>query len=274
MSARLDDQGPRQAEPEPLVVERDSHVMVVTLNRPKARNAVNATMRAALGEALEEANQSPDIWALVITGAGDVAFCAGADLKELAVPHKRRRLDLPNWGFADFVNHPIAKPTIAAVNGMALGGGTEIALACDLVIASVGATFGLPEVKRGLIASGGGAFRLSEQIPRKIAMEILLTGEPITARRAYEIGLVNSVVDPSDVLPAAVGLAHRICANAPLAVQASKRVATGLLGDGAPSDDGRWPASYSEQQALFASTDAAEGMQAFADKRAPRWVGK
>jgi crotonobetainyl-CoA hydratase len=178
------------------------------------------------------------------------------------------------WGFAGFASHAVTKPTISAVNGYAVGGGTEIVLASDLAVASETARFGLPEVTRGIVAAAGGAFRLPEQIPRKIAMEMLLTGEPITAARALEVGLINSVVAPADVVPAALELAERISRNAPLAVQASKAIALGREEGGAPTEEPYWRLSHAKSREVLESADAREGLAAFAERRAPVWQAR
>ncbi|MEU6715105.1 crotonase/enoyl-CoA hydratase family protein [Nonomuraea sp. NPDC046802] len=250
------------------LVERRDHIMLITLNRPEARNAVNRAMTRAVGQALDEAAADTAIRAVILTGAGDKAFCAGADLKEVARGEFSTEGCEPHWGFAGCVTHPIAKPVIAAVNGFALGGGTEIALWADLVVASETARFGLPEVKRGIIAGAGGAFRLAAQLPTKVAMEILLTGEPVTAADALRLGLVNRVVPQEQVVPAALALAETVSANAPLAVQASKRIARGI------SEQDAWERTAAESAALMRSADAKEGPRAFAEKRAPVWEGR
>ena len=257
-------------------VESAEHVTTIILARPDVRNAVNLAVTLGLGDALEEAEQDPGIWAVVLTGAGDQAFCAGADLKAVArgEPISPPDPERAAWGFAGYVSHHISKPTIAAVNGFALGGGTEIALASDLVVAAETASFGLPEVRRGIIAGAGGLFRLPAQIPKKVAMEMILTGEPVTARRALELGLVNRVVPQAEVVTAALELADRICANAPLSVQASKRIANGIIDGRMPADDARWQLSSSEGAALMTSYDAKEGPLAFAEKRAPKWEAR
>lgn len=255
------------------LVTRDEHVMVITLNRPQAMNAVNSAMSQAVGEALEEADRDPAVRAVVVTGAGDRAFSAGADLKAAARGEDLRAPGHADWGFAGYVRHPISKPTIAAVNGFALGGGTELALASDLVVAVAGAQFGLPEVRRGIYAAAGGVVRLPRQVPRKIAMHMILTGEAISAGEAERWGLVNVVVD-ADVLGAAVDLGHRIAANAPLAVQTSKRIALGLRAGGIADEDAAWALSAEEGRALIASEDAKEGPRAFAERRAPVWTGR
>lgn len=259
-----------------VLAERQRHVMIITINRPEARNAVNLAVHMGIGEALEEAEADPEVRAIILTGAGDQAFCAGADLKALARgevmrPEKQEHID---WGFAGYVAHTISKPTIAAVNGVALGGGTELTLASDMAIAADSATFGLPEVKRGIFAGAGGAFRLARQVPPKIAMEILLTGDPITAQRALELGLVNAVAPRAQLLDQALELANRIAVNAPLSVRASKRIALGIQNGKVASEQDFWAMSAAEGAALMQSEDAKEGPRAFAEKRAPRWTGK
>jgi crotonobetainyl-CoA hydratase len=256
--------------------QRHGHVLLVTMNRPEVRNAVDLAVTVALGDALEEAERERDVWAVVLTGAGDKAFCAGVDLKAVArgesvLPAEPERAA---WGFAGYVSHHIGKPTIAAVNGFALGGGTEIALASDLVVAADSASFGLPEVRRGIFAGAGGLFRLPAQIPKKVAMEMILTGEPITAQRAFELGLVNRVVPQDQVVDAALDLAGKITANAPLAVQASKRVANGIRDGGVAAEAGPWELSRAEALVLRQTADAAEGPRAFAEKRGPRWEAR
>ncbi|WP_062357724.1 crotonase/enoyl-CoA hydratase family protein [Herbidospora yilanensis] len=256
-----------RSEPAALV-ERRGHVMVITFNRPEVRNAVDGALTRAVGEALDEAADDPAVRAVVVTGAGDRAFCAGADLKAVA----RGEFDgdgvKPHWGFAGCVTHPISKPVIAAVNGFALGGGTEIALWADLVVAADTAVFGLPEVRRGIIAGAGGAFRIVEQLPLKVAMEILLTGRHVPADEMHRLGLVNRVVPLDEVVSAAVELAESIAGNAPLAVQASKRIARGL------SETESWNRTSAETRAVMESADAKEGPRAFAEKRAPVWEGR
>ncbi|MGA9677388.1 MAG: enoyl-CoA hydratase-related protein, partial [Mycobacterium sp.] len=202
-----------------VLVDRSGNVLIITINRPEARNAVNSAVSIGVGNALEEAQNDPDVRAVVITGAGDKSFCAGADLKAIARRENLYHPDHAEWGFAGYVQHFIDKPTIAAVNGTALGGGTELALASDLVVAHELAQFGLPEVKRGLIAAAGGVFRIVNQLPQKVAMELLLTGEPLTASDAREWGLINQVVKEGHkdaVLDAALALAARVTVNAPL----------------------------------------------------------
>lgn len=255
-----------------VVTELRDATLLVTINRPAARNAVNRDVALGLGEALERAEHAPEIRTVIVTGAGDKAFCAGADLKAAAAGELGMdREPLKTWGFAGFVRHWISKPVIAAVNGFALGGGTEITLASDLAVASETATFGLPEVTRGIMAAAGGAFRLPRQIPLKAAMETLLTAEPIPAQRALELGMVNRVVPQDKVLETALELAAKINRNAPLSVQATKRVARGIAEGTVAAETGDWAANDRESAALMASADAMEGMTAFAQKRSPEW---
>ncbi|MFB1297795.1 crotonase/enoyl-CoA hydratase family protein [Mycobacterium sp. pW049] len=256
------------------LTERRGNVLVITINRPEARNAINSSVSIALGDALEEAQQDPDIWVVVVTGSGDKSFCAGADLKALSRGEDIGHPDHPKWGFAGYVRHFIDKPTIAAVNGTALGGGTELALASDLVVAGESAKFGLPEVKRGLIAAAGGVFRLVDQIPRKVALEMMFTGEPITSAEALKWGLINDVVPDGTELEAALKLAERITVNAPLAVQASKRVAVGADDGVVADDEPGWKRTRREVAVVFSSEDAKEGPLAFAQKREPVWKAK
>jgi len=266
---------PRPREPA-VLTQRHGHVLLVTLNRPEARNAVNIDVALGLGDALEAAEHDRGIWAVVLTGAGDLAFCAGADLKAISRGEPLAPADpvRAEWGFAGYVTHHVSKPTIAAVNGFALGGGTEIALASDLVVAADTASFGLPEVKRGILAGAGGLFRLPAQIPKKVAMEMILTGEPVSARRALELGLVNRVVPRAEVVAAALELAGAITANAPLAVQASKRIANGVHDGRVAAEAASWELSRAESAVLRRTADAAEGPRAFAEKRTPNWQAR
>jgi crotonobetainyl-CoA hydratase len=255
------------------LIERRGNVALITINRPAASNAVNGAVSTAVGDALEQAKLDPEVRAVVITGAGDRSFCAGADLKAIARRENLYHPDHAEWGFAGYVHHFIDKPTIAAVNGTALGGGTEIALGSDLVVAGAGATFGLPEVKRGLIASAGGVFRIVDQLPRKVAMRLLFTGEPITAAEAAKWGLINDVVPDGTVVDAALALAAAITVNAPLSVQASKRIAYGVDDDVITDEEPKWDRILRELKTLLRSEDAKEGPLAFAQKRQPVWKG-
>lgn len=254
--------------------ERRGNVALITINRPDARNAVNGAVSTAVGDLLQQAQDDVDVWAVVITGSGDKSFCAGADLKAISRRENLFHPHHPEWGFAGYVRHFIDKPTIAAVNGTALGGGTELALASDLVVAQESAKFGLPEVKRGLVAAAGGVFRIVDQLPRKVAMHLLFTGEPITATEAHQWGLINEVVPDGTVVDAALALAQRITVNAPLAVQASKRVAAGVDDGVITADEAGWGRTMREIGALMKSEDAKEGPLAFAEKRAPVWKAR
>jgi crotonobetainyl-CoA hydratase len=262
------------APPEPgALTERRGNVMVITLNRPQARNAVNSAVSTAVGEALAAAHDDPDVRAVVITGTGE-SFCAGADLKAISRRESLFHPDHADWGFAGYVHHYIDKPTIAAVNGTALGGGTELALASDLVVAEDRAKFGLPEVKRGLIAAAGGVFRVVDHLPRKVAMELLFTGEPISSADALKWGLINQVVPDGTAVDAALALAERITCNAPLAVWASKRVAMGVDDGVITGDELGWTRTMREIGMVIRSEDAKEGPLAFAEKRQPIWKAK
>jgi crotonobetainyl-CoA hydratase len=261
-------------DPSKVLTERRGSTLVVTLNRPAARNAVDADVHALVGAAVEEAEHDPDVRALVLTGAGDQAFCAGADLKAISRGEPVLAPGTEHWSFAGFVDHFTSKPTIAAVNGNALGGGTELALACDLVVAVEGASFGLPEVKRGLIAGAGGVFRLVEQLPPKVAMRLVMTGEPMPAAEALRWGLINEVVPPGQALDAALRLADAIGENAPLAVQASKRIAYGIADGARAGERAKWEQNAQEFLTLLGSEDAMEGPVAFAEKRAPVWKAR
>ncbi|MEU2506607.1 crotonase/enoyl-CoA hydratase family protein [Streptomyces sp. NPDC007863] len=241
-------------------------VAVVTINRPEARNAVNRAVADAVAEAIDQLDARDDLVVGVITGAGGT-FCAGADLKALATGE---RSGIPGRGFCGITETPPAKPLIAAVEGYALGGGTELALACDLIVAARTAKFGLPETRRGLIAAGGGLVRLPRKIPYNIAMQYALTGDFLGAERGYELGLVNELTAQGEALASALALAKDIAGNGPLAVRASK----GIVVDSADwQADEVWERNRAACDPVFASADAKEGARAFAEKRAPRWAG-
>ncbi len=248
--------------------EQQGPFAVVTINRPEARNAVNAAVAQGIEEAIDRIEADDSIWVGIITGVAPV-FCAGADLKEINSGNAAG-LATTRGGFAGIVQRERTKPIIAAVDGPALAGGTEIVLSCDLVVASTTATFGIPEVKRSLVAAAGGLFRLGRKIPLNIAMELTLTGDPIDATRAHHFGLVNRLVEPGSALDAAVALAEQICANAPVAVRASRKIV--LEATNAPDDIG-WKMSMEGMAQAMASDDFSEGLTAFIEKRPPQWKG-
>lgn len=249
--------------------EERGRVAVITIRRPEARNAVNGDVATGIEAAIDRLEESADAWVGVLTGEGPV-FSAGADLKALA-SGQGAALNTARGGFAGLVQRERSKPFVAAVNGPAFAGGCEIALACDLIVAARSAAFGLPEVKRALVAAAGGLFRLPRVIGTKAAMEAVLTGDPITAERAYELGLVNQVADDGTVVDAAVALAERIAANAPLAVQESRRI---VLAAETADDETLWRMSNEGIAAMFQTEDFQEGPRAFIEKRPPQWKGR
>lgn len=245
-----------------VITEQVGNVLVVTLNRPEAGNALNGELSEGLSNALDAATANDDIRAVVLTGSGEKIFCAGMDLKAFAAGEDIAKIGM---GFTALRN--FKKPLIAAVNGHALAGGFEVVLFCDLIVSVDTARFGIPEVKRGLFAAGGGV-RLPARIPLAVAMEMGLTGDPIDAQRALTLGLINQVVPASGLLEAATALAGRVTANGPLAVQATKQLMLDEIGGGNP-------ALMAElQKKVFSSEDAKEGATAFAQKRAPEWKGR
>jgi len=246
--------------------ERRGRVEVLRLNRPEARNAMNPELSRAMEAALDDVEHDRSVGAVVITGTGPI-FCAGADLKVVA-SGRGGEIDTPNGGFGGLVRRDFPKPVIAAVNGPALAGGFELVLACDLVVAADTASFGLPEVKRGLLAAGGGPIRLAKRVPLATALEIVMTGDQIPAARAYELGLVNRVVAADAVVDEAVALAERIDENSPTAVRVGRR----LLRDAVDlSEEQGWARTYELVPEVFGSGDAIEGATAFAEKRPPIW---
>jgi enoyl-CoA hydratase len=252
---------------EAVLAEAADGVGVITINRPQARNAVNGDVARGIAAAIEDFDARSDIRVLVLTGAGS-SFCAGMDLKGFLAGDAPVA---PGRGFAGITERPPVKPVIAAVEGYALAGGFEIVLACDLVVASAEASFGLPEVRRGLVAGAGGLLRLARRIPYHLAMEIVLTGEHFPAARLAEAGLVNRLTPPGQALAGARELAARVAQGAPLALAASKRVVV-------ESADWDSAQAFARQGDIigpvFGSADAMEGAIAFAEKRAPVWRGE
>ncbi len=252
---------------EELLRRREGHVEVLTINRPQARNAINLATATALSTALDECASDDEVWVVILTGAEDKAFSAGMDLKAFA----QGEFPATEKGFGGITERHFPKPLICAANGSAFAGGFEMLLSCDLVVAADHAVFGIPEAQRGLIAGAGGLIRLPRRIARAVALEMALTAEPLSAKRAYEVGLVNRVVPSAEVLTTAMALAQRICANAPLAVRTSKRV---LLEAMDASELDAWAINNAAFAMIAASADALEGAIAFAEKRAPQWQGK
>jgi enoyl-CoA hydratase len=251
-----------------LVERRAGGVLLLTLDRPDARNAIDRPLAEAIGAALDELDADPDLRVGVLTGAGK-GFCSGMDLKAFAATGERPWAG--DRGFAGIVRRAADKPLIAALEGFAVAGGLEIALACDLIVAAKGTRVGIPEVKRGLVAAGGALLRLPRLLPAALAAELALTGELTTADRLYELGAINRLTEPGEAVAAALELAATIAANGPLAVAASKVILR---------EQRSWPdTEFFERQAaiadpVMASEDAREGARAFGEKRPPQWRGR
>lgn len=247
-------------------VQRVGSTLLITIDRAKARNSVDAAVAAALAAALDELEADTGLRVGVLTGAGGT-FSAGMDLKAAL---KGQSPTIPGRGFGGLTEASLTKPLIAAVEGYALGGGFELALACDLIVAAEDAKFGLPEVTRGLIAAGGGVIRLPARIPYHLAMELLLTGEPVSGNRAGELGLANRVTAPGEAVTVALELAERIARNAPLALAAVKSLTRAA--NGVPEAEA-FAVQRETMATLMASADVREGMTAFAERRPPQWTG-
>ena len=257
-----------------VLFEKRGRIGIITLNRPEARNAVNGDVASGVEAAIDSIESDDEIWVGIITantaGQEKPVFCAGADLKAINSGNAGG-LSTKRGGFAGIAYRERRKPIIVAVDGLATAGGCEIVLSCDLVVASNRSSFGLAEVKRNLIAGAGGLFRLPRAIGRSAALEIILTGEPLAAQRAYELGLVNHVVAPDQVMPKAIEIADRICAAAPLAVWASRKV---VLASAYENDENLINMTNAEFVAIMASEDTKEGLTAFIEKRLPNWKAR
>lgn len=251
---------------EVLCDDRDG-IRIITINRAQARNAIDLAVAHQLATALDELDDRPDLRIAILTGAGG-GFCAGMDLKAFS---RAEDPIIPGRGFGGFTERPPDKPLIAAVEGFALGGGFELVLACDLVVSANDARFGMPEVTRGLLAAAGGLLRLPQRLPHNVAMEMALTGQPILARRAYDLGLVNRLAEPGQALHAALELAAQIALNSPIAVSVSKHIVTESI-DWPTADAFEFQRPFAER--IADSDDAREGALAFLEKRTPRWTGR
>lgn len=253
--------------------EKQGNVGIITINRPDARNAVNSDVAQGIEAAIDQIEDDSEVWVGIITGAetekGHI-FCAGADLKQMAVDPGGMQTE--RGGFAGFVTRERSTPMIAAVDGPALAGGTELVLACDMVVASRTARFGIPEVKRNLVAAAGGLFRLPRKLPRNIAMELALTGSlDFSAERAHHFGLVNRLADEGGALEVAKQLAAEICENAPLAVAETRKI---MIEATDQPDEVGWKLSGEGIIKMFGTEDFSEGLTAFAEKRPPQWKGR
>jgi enoyl-CoA hydratase len=246
------------------------HVALITIERPEARNAVNAAVAQGIARGVDVTEADVDTWVVIVTGAGGKSFCAGADLKEVAVG-RAMTLRTEQGGFAGFTHRERGKPWIAAVDGFAVGGGCEIALACDMIVAAETAVFGLPEPKRGLIAAAGGIYRLPRVLPRQIALELIATGADLPATRAHQLGMVNRLAPAGQVVEEALKLAAQVCACAPVAVAESLKVAR-VAADYDDATLKQQSVKATERNAQ--SADYQEGPRAFIEKRAPQWSGR
>lgn len=252
---------------EAVLTERRGRVLLITLNRPDARNAVNAALAEGVAAALDELDADDDLQAGVLTGSGK-GFSAGMDLKAFV---RGESPYVGDRGFAGITQRAARKPLIAAVEGFAVAGGLEIALSCDLIVASRGARLGIPESKRSLVAAAGALIRLPKRIPYHVAMEMALTGDPIDAERAFELGLVNRLADPGGSVDAALELAEAVARNGPLALDASKRILQSALDW---TEEEAWQKQGEIAGPVMTSEDAREGAIAFAEKREPVWKGR
>lgn len=257
-------------EESPILVEKRGNIQIITMNRPKAGNSVNGPLAEQLNAALNQAERDDSVFAVILTGGGSKVFCAGADVKYMA-EFGADGLKIEGHGFAGLTERLFPKPLICAINGAAMGGGFEMALACDLIVAAEHAKFALPEVKLGILAAGGGPIRVMRSIPKAMALELLMTGEPVSANRALEIGLINRVVPAEELIDAAIALAEKVIANAPLAVKGTKELAYKSVDmDIAEA----FELSNKIRDRIRLSEDSKEGSLAFREKRKPVWKNR
>lgn len=260
-------QDPGNPGPAVVLETPQEHVALVILNRPQARNAINTAMTEQIEQIVAEVETTPRYRAAILASALDTVFSAGADLTEIGKPGAR--ISTPEGGFAGFVDAKRQKPWIAAVRGAALGGGFELCLACDMIVAATDARFGLPEVKRGLFAGAGGVHRAPRALPRHVALELVATGDDLSAQRAFDLGLINRLVSSDLVLAEALGLAAAIATNAPLSVRESLNLAR--VAHDHPDQELRQMSKAAARRVL-SSADAREGPRAFKEKRRPNWT--
>ncbi len=259
----------RKTNNRPVVFEIRNKVGIITLNRPEARNAINGAVSKGIEAAIDRIEEDDDIWVGILTATPPV-FSAGGDLRDVE-SGKGAEIFTEKGGFGGFVQRQRNKVIIAAVEGAALGGGAELAFSCDLIVASASATFSLPEVKRGVIATGGGLFKLIQKMPYHLAMEAIVTGDSISPQQAYTFGLINRLCNAGDALNTALDLAYKICANAPIAVQESRRIVERAA---TVFNDAGWDLTRRASDVVFSTVDFKEGIQSFLEKRPPVWVGK
>jgi enoyl-CoA hydratase/carnithine racemase len=258
-----------ETEAPKVLVEREDWVGIITINRPDARNVIDPEVAAGIEAALDELDADPKVRAVVLTGAGEKAFCAGMDLRAFAKVGPKGGFFTEKGGFAGITSRKLVKPLVVAVNGAAFGGGLEILLAADCAIAASSAKFALPEVKVGMHAGAGGVIRLAKRIPRSVALKMVMSGEPISAQRALELGLVNEVVAPDQVRPQALRLARSFASASPTSVLVSREL---MLRSLEATEEQAWDLNKAAARIVLRCGDAKEGPKAFAEKREPVWA--